>query len=106
MVEAFAADAAADACQRLVNQLLQSPHWGEHRARYWLDAARYADTNGIHFNNYREIWAFRDWVIQAYNANMPFDRFTIEQLAGDLLPAPTLQQQSGHRFQPLQHHDE
>ena len=82
----------------------QSPHWGEHRGRYWLDAARYADTNGIHFDNYREIWAYRDWVIDAFNRNMPFDQFTVEQLAGDLLPNATLDQQDRLRLQPLQHH--
>ena len=86
MVEAFVDDKSPDAYEKLVERLMQSPQWGEHRARYWLDAARYADTNGIHFDNYREIWSFRDWVIDAFNQNMPFDRFTIEQLAGDLLP--------------------
>ena len=85
-VEAFVNDMSPTAYEKLVDQCLQSPHWGEHRARYWLDAARYADSNGIHFDNYREIWTFRDWVIAAFNQNMPFDRFTIEQLAGDLLP--------------------
>ena len=76
----------------------QSPQWGEHRARYWLDAARYADTNGIHFDNYREIWSYRDWVIDAFNQNMPFDRFTIEQLAGDLLPNATDEQRIATGF--------
>ena len=89
-----------------VDQLLESPHWGEHRGRYWLDAARYADTHGIHFDNYREIWAYRDWVINAFNRNMPFDQFTIEQLAGDLLPKPTLDQQIAIGLQSLQHHDQ
>ncbi len=77
---------------------MASPHWGEHRGRYWLDAARYADTHGIHFDNYREIWPYRDWVIDAFNRNMPFDQFTIEQLAGDLLPNPTLDQQIASGF--------
>ena len=77
---------------------MPDPHWGEHRARYWLDAARYADTNGIHFDNYREIWSYRDWVINAFNRNMPFDQFTIEQLAGDLLPNPTLDQKIATGF--------
>ena len=81
-----------------VDRLLASPHWGEHRGRYWLDAARYADTHGIHFDNYREIWAYRDWVIDAFNRNMPFDQFTIEQLAGDLLPNRTLDQQVASGF--------
>ncbi len=91
-VEQFVNDTAPDAYERYVDKLLKSHHWGEHRARYWLDAARYADTHGIHFDNYREIWAYRDWVINAMNQNMPFDQFTIEQLAGDLLPNPTLDQ--------------
>ena len=75
-----------------VDRLLASPQWGEHRGRYWLDAARYADTHGIHFDNYREMWSYRDWVIGAFNRNLPFDQFTIEQLAGDLLPNRTLDQ--------------
>ena len=73
--------------------MLSSPHYGEHRARYWLDAARYGDTNGLHYDNYRGgIWPYRDWVVKAFNGNLPFDRFAIEQLAGDLLPNPTLDQ--------------
>jgi hypothetical protein len=95
---AFVEDKSPDAYERYVDHLLASPQWGEHRARYWLDAARYADTNGIHFDNYREIWAYRDWVIQAFNKNLPFDRFTIEQLAGDLLPKATLDQQVASGF--------
>jgi len=91
-VDAVAADPSPDAYEKLVDRLLASPHWGEHRARYWLDAARYADTHGLHFDNFREIWTYRDWVIQAFNQNMPFDRFTLEQLAGDLLPDPTFEQ--------------
>ena len=79
--------------QKVVARLLASPHYGEHRARYWLDAARYGDTNGLHYDNYRGgIWPYRDWVVKAFNGNLPFDRFTIEQLAGDLLPNPTLDQ--------------
>ncbi|MDW8207263.1 MAG: DUF1553 domain-containing protein [Chloroherpetonaceae bacterium] len=91
-VEAFVNDRSPNAYEKLVDKYLASPHWGEHRARYWLDAARYADTHGIHFDNYREMWSYRDWVIQAFNRNMPFDQFTIEQLAGDLLPDRTLDQ--------------
>jgi hypothetical protein len=91
-VEAFVNDSAPDAYERYVDRLLESPAWGEHRARSWLDLARYADTNGIHFDNYREHWAYRDWVIRAFNRNLPFDRFTVEQLAGDLLPNRTLDQ--------------
>ncbi len=91
-VEAFVNDTSPLWYEKYVEKLLASPHWGEHRGRYWLDYARYADTHGIHFDNYREIWAYRDWVINAFNANQPFDQFTIEQLAGDLLPNPTLDQ--------------
>ena len=88
-VDAFLADDAPDAYERLVDRLLQSPHYGEHMARFWLDAARYGDTHGLHLDNYREMWPYRDWVMRAFNHNMPFDQFTIEQLAGDLLPDPT-----------------
>jgi hypothetical protein len=91
-VEAFVHDKSPDAYEKYVDQMMKSPHYGEHRARYWLDAARYADTHGIHFDNFREIHAYRDWVINAFNKNMPFDQFTIDQLAGDLLPNPTLDQ--------------
>lgn len=97
-VDAFVNDGEPGAYERYVDRLLDSIHWGEHRGRYWLDAARYADTHGIHFDNYREFWAYRDWVIQAFNSNMPFDQFTIEQLAGDLLPAATLEQQIASGF--------
>jgi len=97
-VEAFVNDKRPDAYERYVDKMLASPHWGEHRARYWLDAARYADTHGIHFDNYREMWSYRDWVINAFNRNMHFDQFTIEQLAGDLLPNRTLDQQVATGF--------
>ena len=96
-VEAFVNDKSPDAYEKLVERLLTSPRWGEHRGRYWLDAARYADTHGIHFDNYRENWTYRDWVIDAFNKNIPFDRFTVEQLAGDLLPGPTLDQRDRRR---------
>jgi hypothetical protein len=85
-LNAFLDDKSPDAYEKLVKQLLASRHYGEHRARYWLDAARYSDTHGLHFDNYREMWPFRDWVIKAFNSNVRFNRFTIEQLAGDLLP--------------------
>jgi Protein of unknown function (DUF1553)/Protein of unknown function (DUF1549)/Concanavalin A-like lectin/glucanases superfamily/Planctomycete cytochrome C len=98
VVEAFVQDPAPDAYELLVTRFLDSPRWGEHRARYWLDSARYADTNGYHFDNFREAWAFRDWVIGAFNRNLSFDRFTIEQLAGDLLPGSTLEQQVASGF--------
>jgi hypothetical protein len=97
-VEKFVNDPGPNAYERYVDHLLDSPHWGEHRGRYWLDAARYADTHGIHFDNYREIWAYRDWVINAFNKNLPFDKFTIYQLAGDLLPNRTLDQQVASGF--------
>ena len=97
-VEAFVHDKSKNAYEKLVDRLLSLPAWGEHRARYWLDAARYADTHGIHVDNYREMWPYRDWVIQAFNRNLPFDRFTLEQLAGDLLPNRTLDQQIASGF--------
>jgi mono/diheme cytochrome c family protein len=97
-VEAFVADKSPDAYEKLVDKFMASPQWGEHRGRYWLDAARYGDTHGIHIDNFREIWSYRDWVIQALNKNMPFDQFTIEQLAGDLLPNPTLEQRVATGF--------
>ena len=98
MVQQFVDDPAPDAYEQYVDRLLMSERWGEHRARYWLDYARYADTHGIHFDNFREMWSYRDWVIDAYNRNMPFDQFTIENLAGDLLPDRTLDQQIGSGF--------
>lgn len=91
-VEAFVNDRSPNAYEKLVDKYLATPQWGEHRGRFWLDAARYGDTHGIHIDNYREIWSYRDWVIRAFNKNMPFDQFTTEQLAGDLLPKPTLDQ--------------
>ena len=91
-LESFLNDTSATSYEKLVDKLLASSHWGEHRARYWLDAARYGDTHGIHIDNYREMWPYRDWVIRALNDNKPFDQFTVEQIAGDLLPNPTLDQ--------------
>jgi hypothetical protein len=85
VVETFVADPHPDAYERLVDSLLASLEWGEHRGRHWLDYARYADTHGIHFDNYREMWSYRQWVVNAFNRNMPFDQFTILQLAGDLV---------------------
>src|SRR6266576_3478541 len=89
-VEAFVADSAPDAYEKVVEQLLSSARYGEHRARYWLDVARYGDTHGLHLDNFRSIWAYRDYVIRAYNQNKPFDQFVREQLAGDILPVKTL----------------
>jgi hypothetical protein len=97
-VEKFVADRSPDAYENVVNRLLASPQWGEHRARYWLDVARYGDTHGIHFDNYREMWSYRDWVIHAFNQNLPFDQFTIQNLAGDLLPNATQEQKIGSGF--------
>jgi mono/diheme cytochrome c family protein len=97
-VEAFVNDPSPGAYDEFVERLLESPAWGEHRARYWLDAARYADTHGLHIDNFREMWPYRDWVIQAFNQNKPFDRFTVEQIAGDLLPAPSLEQRVATGF--------
>jgi mono/diheme cytochrome c family protein len=97
-VEAFVNDKAADYYERYVDKLLASPHWGEHRGRYWLDYARYGDSNGIFTDAYREIWSYRDWVLSAFNRNVPFDQFTIEQLAGDLLPGSTIDQKVATGF--------
>jgi uncharacterized protein DUF1553/uncharacterized protein DUF1549/concanavalin A-like lectin/glucanase superfamily protein/cytochrome c len=88
-VNAFLADKQADAYEKVVDRLLHSPRYGERMAMQWLDLARYADTHGYHIDSSREMWHWRDWVIQAFNDNMPYDRFTIEQLAGDLLPGST-----------------
>lgn len=97
-VEQFVADSSPHAYENFVDRLMESPHWGEHRGRYWLDASRYADSHGIHFDNYREMWSYRDNVISAFNRNTPFDQFTIEQLAGDLLPNRSLDQQIASGF--------
>jgi hypothetical protein len=97
-IDAFLADTSADAYEKLVNRLLKSKHYGEHMARYWLDAARYADTHGLHLDNERSMWPYRDWVVQAFNEGMPFDKFTIWQLAGDLLPNATMDQKIASGF--------
>ena len=89
-VDSFVADKSPDAYEKRVDQLLASPHYGERMAMEWLDLARYSDTHGYHIDSLREMWPWRDWVIKAYNQNMPYDQFTIEQLAGDLLPNATL----------------
>ncbi len=91
-VDAFVRDPAPDAYERLVERLLADPHYGERWGRHWLDQARYADSNGYTIDGDRTMWPFRDWVIKALNDDLPFDRFTIEQLAGDLLPNPTKSQ--------------
>lgn len=97
-VDAFLADKAMDAYEKVVDRLLRSPRYGERMAGPWLDAARYADTNGYQTDGERVMWRWRDWVIDAFNANMPFDRFTIEQLAGDMLPNATLDQKIATGF--------
>ena len=97
-LDEFLADKSRNAYERAVVRLLNSPRYGEHMARYWLDAARYADTNGFFVDSERSMWRWRDWVINAYNHNMPFDQFTVEQLAGDLLPNPSISQRIATGF--------
>ncbi len=99
IVESFVQDRSPNDYQHLVKQFMSSPGWGEHRTRYWLDAARYADTHGLHFDNYREMWPYRDWVIKAFNSNMRFNQFVIDQLAGDLLPDTSDEQMVATGFQ-------
>ncbi len=91
-IESFLADTASGAFERQVDRLLASPHYGERWGRHWLDQARYADSNGYSIDAPREIWKYRDWVINAFNADVPFDKFTMDQFAGDLLPKPTTDQ--------------
>ena len=103
-VDSFLADTSPDAFERLVDRLLASPRYGERMVLDWLDAARYADTNGYQGDGTRTMWPWRDWAIRAINSNMPFDQFTVEQLAGDLLPNATLDQKIAtgfHRNHPL-----
>jgi hypothetical protein len=97
-LDAFLADKSPDAYERRVDALLQSPHYGERMAMGWLDAARYADTHGYHIDNYRQMWPWRDWVIGAFNRNLPFDQFVIEQIAGDLIPDATRDQKVASGF--------
>ena len=97
-LDAFLADKSSNAYEKVVDRLLQSPRYGERMAFPWLDAARYADSNGYQSDGERFMWRWRDWVIDAFNRNMPYDRFTIEQLAGDLLPNPTLDQRIATGF--------
>jgi mono/diheme cytochrome c family protein len=88
--DAFLADPSPNAYEKVVDRLLKSPRYGEHMGRYWLDLARFGDTHGMHLDNYREMWPYRDWVITAFNKNLPYDQFVTKQLAGDLLPKPSL----------------
>jgi hypothetical protein len=97
-VRDFLADTAPDAYERAVDRLLASPRYGEHMAKYWLDAARYGDTHGLHLDNERSMWPYRDWVVRAFNENLTFDQFTIWQIAGDLLPKATRDQQIASGF--------
>jgi hypothetical protein len=97
-VDAFVADTSPEAYDRVVDRLLASPHFGERLAVDWLDAARFADTHGYHIDSGRDMTPWREWVINAFNRNKPFDKFTIEQLAGDLFPAATVQQRIASGF--------
>ena len=97
-LDAFVADTRPDAYERVVDRLLASPHFGERWARLWLDLARYADSNGFEADRLRSMWPYRDWVIKALNADMPFDRFTVEQIAGDMLPDATRDQRIATGF--------
>ena len=97
-VATFTTNTAPEAYGRLITRLLNSPHYGEQMARFWLDLARYADTHGMHLDNERQMWAYRDWVVRSFNRNLSFDQFTIEQLAGDLLPHATTDQLTATGF--------
>jgi len=97
-VDAFLADESPDAYEKIIDRLLASPRYGEKMAMHWLDLARYADTHGYHIDSHRDMWPWRDWVINAYNENKRFDQFTIEQLAGDLLPNATKEQKIASGF--------
>ena len=97
-MDAFLEDNSPQAYEKAVDRLLDSPHYGENMALDWLYAARYADTNGYNRDSPRDMWRWRDWVTEAFSRNMPFDQFTIEQLAGDLLPNPTLEQKIATAF--------
>jgi len=104
-VDQFLADNRPDAYERLVDRLLKSPRYGEQMAATWLDAARYADSYGYQDDGETSMWRWRDWVIDAFNTNMPFDQFTIEQLAGDLLPNATFEQQIATGFNRNHRHN-
>jgi len=97
-IDGFLADKSANAYEKLVDRLLASPRYGERMAFRWLDAARYADTNGYQFDGERIMWRWRDWVIDAFNRNLPFNQFTLDQIAGDMLPNPTLEQKMATGF--------
>ncbi len=97
-IDQFLADQSPQGYEAMVDRYLASPRFGEEMARHWLDVARYADTHGLHLDNEREMWAFRDWVVKAFNDNLPFDQFTVWQLAGDLLPNATSDQLTATGF--------
>ncbi len=100
-IHRYLEDDSPGAYERIVDRLLASPRYGEHMARYWLDLVRFADTNGIHHDHYREMSPYRDWVIRAFNDNLPYDDFTRYQLAGDLYPEPTRDQLVASGFHRL-----
>src|SRR6185295_17690431 len=97
-IDAFLNDKSDRAYEKVVDRLLATPRYGERMAYDWLDAARYADTNGYQQDRTRTMWPWRDWVVDAVNKNMPFDQFTVEQLAGDLLPSATPRQKLATGF--------
>ena len=97
-IDAFIADKSPNAYEKRVDQLLASPHYGERMAMPWLDMARYSDTHGYHIDSMRDMSAWRDWVIKAFNQNMPYDEFTVDQIAGDLLPNATMDQKIASGF--------
>ena len=102
-VDSFLNDPSTNAYDKLVDRLLDSSRYGEHLAKYWMDATRYADSHGYHIDSQRDIWAYREWVIKAFNQNMPFDEFTTEQLAGDLVPNADHGPENRFRLCALQH---
>src|SRR5262249_45749945 len=97
-IDAFVNDKSPDAYEKVVDRLLASPHYGERLALAWMDAARYGDSSVFHADGPRDMWPWRDWVIRAFNANKPFNEFTVEQLAGDLMPDATIEQQIATGF--------
>ena len=99
-IDAFLQDKSPNAYEKVVDRLLASPRYGERMAARWLDAARYADTNGYQYDGERVMWRWRDWVIDAFNRNQPFDQFTLEQIAGDMLPNADARPEDRHRLQP------
>ena len=97
-IQSFLADRSPDAYEKVVDRLLASPRYGEKMALHWLDLARYADTHGFHIDSHRVMWPWRDWLIRSFNRNQPYDQFTVEQLAGDLLPGATVEQKIASGF--------